>query len=392
MISNNIDRMRLSRFAAILLTALTLVSCFKEEPLNAECDITQVSFSIDNPSGIFFNLSDTSKTVPSTDSTITFVVRRNHDADLSALTPRLTLTPGATALLTAKSMDPHAGGTLHYRVTSEDRLWHRDYTIALTPVVYTVSDTVHYDFEHFGLEPRESKYYVWHNVLHDGTLGNDWANGNPGFRISMGTAAPDEYPSVPMADGYDNHAIRLTTRSTGPFGITAGKRLAAGNFFLGSFDITQALKAPLLATSFGVPFDREPVTMTGYYKYRPGATYQDKDGNAVAGRTDQAAIYAVFYRNHDAQGNAVTLHGDDVKTHPLIVAIADMGTVAPVDEWTPFALTFRYTGTIDYDLLDSREYSLAIVFSSSNEGDKFEGAIGSELCIDKVSIICRKEQ
>ena len=253
MISNNIDRMRLSRFAAILLTALTLVSCFKEEPLNAECDITQVSFSTDNPSGIFFNLSDTSKTVPSTDSTITFVVRRNHDADLSALTPRLTLTPGATALLTAKSMGPHAGGTLRYRVTSEDRLWHRDYTIALTPMVYTVSDTVHYDFEHFELEPRESKYYVWHNVLHDGTLGNDWANGNPGFRISM-------------------------------------------------------------------------------------------------------------------------------------------GTVAPVDEWTPFELTFRYTGTIDYDLLDSREYSLAIVFSSSNEGDKFEGAIGSELCIDKVSIICRKEQ
>ncbi|MBM6992889.1 MAG: glycoside hydrolase xylanase, partial [Prevotella sp.] len=42
------------RLLAGLLLSTTLSSCFKEEPLNAECDITQVSFHLDNPIGTFF--------------------------------------------------------------------------------------------------------------------------------------------------------------------------------------------------------------------------------------------------------------------------------------------------------------------------------------------------
>ncbi|MBM6992473.1 MAG: PCMD domain-containing protein, partial [Prevotella sp.] len=336
--------------------------------------------------------SDTLKAVSSADSVITFTVRRNHDIDLTTLQPQLTLTPGATVEQIVSEVDSEQGGYINYRVTSENRLWHRNYTIALTPVVRTVSDTVDFDFEHFELETREQKYYIWHNVNLDGTLGNDWANGNPGFRLSMGSATPEEYPSVPLAQGYEGYGIQLTTRSTGPFGALAGKRLAAGNFFLGTFDVTNALKDALHATSFGVPFDRAPVTLTGYYKYQPGPTYQDKDGNAVSGQTDQAAIYAVLYRNHDAEGNTLTLHGDDVKTSAQIVAIADMGTVTPSQEWTAFSLSFNYKSDIDYELLENQGYSLAIVFSSSSEGDKFEGAIGSQLCIDKVRVLCKKEQ
>lgn len=375
-----------------LLFCSALTSCFKEEPLNAECDIEAVSFHIDNPLGTFFSVTDTLQRVASADSTVTFNVRRNHDVDLSTLVPKLTLTAGATAVPTGGSLDAETGGRLTYRVTSEDQRWHRNYTIVVQPIVRTVSDTVMFDFEHFELESREQRYYIWHNVMEDGTLGNDWANGNPGFRLSMSSASPEDYPSVPLANGYDGYGIQLTTRSTGPFGAMAGKRLAAGNFFLGTFDVTKALTNALQATAFGVPFDREPVTMTGYYQYVPGATYQDKNGNAVVGRTDKAAVYAVFYRNHDDAGNTVVLHGDDVKTNAHIIALADMGEVPVTNTWTPFTINFSYTEAVDYDLLDNRGYSLAIVFSSSNEGDRFEGAIGSRLCIDKVRVTCKKEE
>lgn len=375
-----------------LLFCSALTSCFKEEPLNAECDIEAVSFHIDNPLGTFFSVTDTLQRVASADSTVTFNVRRNHDVDLSTLVPKLTLTAGATAVPTGGSLDAETGGRLTYRVTSEDQRWHRNYTIVVQPIVRTVSDTVMFDFEHFELESREQRYYIWHNVMEDGTLGNDWANGNPGFRLSMSSASPEDYPSVPLANGYDGYGIQLITRSTGPFGAMAGKRLAAGNFFLGTFDVTKALTNALQATAFGVPFDREPVTMTGYYQYVPGATYQDKNGNAVVGRTDKAAVYAVFYRNHDDAGNTVVLHGDDVKTNAHIIALADMGEVPVTNTWTPFTINFSYTEAVDYDLLANRGYSLAIVFSSSNEGDRFEGAIGSRLCIDKVRVTCKKEE
>ena len=222
-------------------------------------------------------------------------------------------------------------------------------------------------------------------------VGN-FSNGNPGFNLSMGSAKPDEYPTAPLINGYDGAAVKLTTRSTGPFGAMVNKRIAAGNLFIGTFDMGSALTDAMKATHFGLVFDRQPMTLTGYYTYQPGATFQDPKGNAVADRTDQAAIYAVLYRNHDDQGNAVTLYGDNVKTSPQIVAIADMGMVKPAKEWTPFSIDFKYLSDIDLDLLKQHGYSLTIVFSSSADGDQFEGAVGSTLCVDKVRLACKKEQ
>ena len=375
-----------------LAACSTLTACFKEEPLNSECDITGVSFHAENALATFYQLSDTAQTVLSTDSVITFEVRRDHQADLSQLTPHVQVTPGAAVTETGASVDAATGGSLHYRVTSQDGWWHRDYTINLTPVAHMTNDTAKFDFEHYELEPAGKKYYVWHILRNDSSSAGDWANGNAGFSLSMGSAKPDEYPTTPLAEGYDGAAVRLTTRSTGPFGVMANKRLAAGNLFLGSFDMASALKDAMKATRFGVVFDRQPVKLTGYYTYRPGKTFQDPKGNAVPDRTDQAAIYAVLYRNHDEQGNSVTLYGDNVKTSPQIVAIADMGMVRPTDGWMPFEIDFKYLSDIDLDLLAKRGYNITVVFSSSADGDQFEGAIGSTLCVDKVRLVCKKEQ
>lgn len=373
------------------VTVTSLSSCFKEEPLNAECDIESVSFHLENPLGTFFNISDTMQTVASTDSVITFNVRRNHEAALDNLYPQFRLTPGATIVLNDGSVSSDAGGWLGYRVTSEDGNWHRDYRIVITPTLHTVGDTVAYDFEHFELESTERKYYIWHDVLEDGSLGNDWASGNSGFRLSRGTASPEDYPTAPLEEGYDGYGVQLTTRDTGPFGVMANRRIAAGNLFLGSFDLANALTNTLHATRFGIPFDRKPIKVTGYYKYTPGEHFQDANGKYVEGRTDSAAVYAVFYRNENGS-NPVMLYGDDVKTNQNIVGIADMGYVKPTEQWTPFEIEFNYTDDVDFDILQNRGYNLTLVFSSSSEGDKFMGAIGSTLKIDKVRVICQKEE
>lgn len=370
---------------------LGLSSCIKDEAPNAECDIEAVSIHLSDPLSVFYNTSDTIQVVASADSIITFTTRRDKVSSINPDSITLTITPGATLKRTSVEMGDNEG-TLRYTVTSEDQLWHRDYTLRFVSMVKTVNDTVHYNFENFELESREQKYYIWHDELPDGTYGNNWANGNAGFRLSMGSAAPDAYPTTPLADGYDGYGVRLTTRSTGPFGVLANKRLAAGNLFLGSFDATNAMTNAMKATRFGIPFDRQPVTFKGYYKYTPGESYQDKDGKIVSGTTDSGAIYAVLYRNHDSEGNAIVLYGNDVKTSSQIVAIADMAYVKPTTEWTEFELPFNYLSDIDLTLLQERGYSLAVVFSSSADGDEFRGAIGSELCIDKVQVVCKKEE
>lgn len=256
----------------------------------------------------------------------------------------------------------------------------------------TVSDTLRYDFEHFELEPSTGRFYMWHNTLPDGTLGNDWATANDGFRISMSTAMAEDYPTTPLLAGYDGAAVCLTTRDTGPFGRMANKRFAAGNMYLGTFDLKIAMSDHLHATRFGIPFTDRPDRFTGYYTYEPGPTVQDFFGNPIAGRVDSANVYAVFYRNHDAAGNETVLYGDNVLSSDLIVAVANMGYVTPTTTWTPWDVKFEYREEIDEQLLANRGYNLAIVFSSSGAGGSFIGAIGSRLCVDKVRLICTREE
>ena len=387
----DIIRIRLMKKTIFGLLALALpimmTSCFKDEPLNAECDIEQVIFHSTEADKVFFNLSDTLQHVLYTDTLVKVNVRYN--APIETVAPEFKLTPGATIECIDGDVKK---GKATYVVTSEDGNWHRRYVVSLVPTMVTVADTMKFDFEHYELDPTYHKFYVWHNLLPDGTLGNDWANGNAGFKISMSNAQPDEYPSVPITNGYDGSAVKLTTRDTGPFGVMVNKRIAAGNFFLGSFDVQNALLDAMKATHFGIPFAQKPAKLTGYYKYKPGATYIDLKGNAVAGKTDSGDIYAVFYRNHDAAGNPVTLYGDDVKTNSNIVALASVNPMQVTSEWTYFEIEFNYSKEIDPAVLENRGYSLTIVFSSSIDGAIFQGAVGSELCVDKVRLICTREE
>ena len=365
-------------------------SCFGEEPDYCEADIETATLHVPHPETFFFQATDSVQTVFSTDSVITFAVR--GDADVSALAPEFKLSPGATVVPASGSVHDFSQGAVTYTVTSQDGKWQRHYRIFVTPTLVTVADTLRYDFEHYELEPATHRFYMWHNTLPDGTLGNDWATANDGFRISMSTAKAEDYPTTPLVDGYDGAAVCLTTRDTGPFGRMANKRLAAGNMYLGTFDIRIAMSDHLHATRFGIPFTDRPDRFTGYYTYEPGPTVQDFYGNPIAGRVDSANVYAVFYRNHDAAGNEAVLYGDNVLSSDLIVAVANMGYVTPTTTWTPWDVKFVYREEVDEQLLASRGYSLAIVFSSSGAGGSFIGAIGSRLCVDKVRLICTREE
>ena len=370
----------------LVLTSMLMTSCFGDEPDYCEADIETVTLHVNDPAQIFFQATDSIQTIFSTDSVITFTVR--GDADVSALSPVFTLSPGATVSPTSGSTHDFSSGPVIYTVTSQDGKWQRRYRLSVVPTLITVADTLFYNFEHYELEPTYKRFYMWHNTLPDGSLGNDWATANDGFRISMGSAQPMDYPT----NGYDGAAVCLTTRDTGPFGRMANKRLAAGNMFLGTFDIQIAMSDHLHATRFGLPFTSKPESFTGYYTYEPGPTVQDFYGNPIAGRIDTADVYAVFYLNHDAAGNEMVLYGDNVLSSDLIVAVAKIDYVAPTSQWTPWDVKFEYRKEVDEQLLANRGYSLAIVFSSSSAGGEFIGAIGSRLCVDKVRLICTHEE
>ncbi|MDY3271469.1 MAG: PCMD domain-containing protein [Prevotella sp.] len=384
MIKKHYD-MRHHQLIVSAIFALALSSCFKDEAPNAECDIIEASLHVDNPTDIFYNPTDTLVRVLYTDDNISFSVRRK--ADLTALAPTFRITDGATISPASGSVHDFSKGPVVYTVTSEDKEWSRSYKVSFIPVIRTSKDTLSFNFEDYHLDSKD-KYYIWCEEHEDGNMYDDWATGNAGYGLTNGSAGPEAYPSTVLDEGYEGKGVKLVTCSTGPFGQMVKLPLAAGNLFLGTFDMSIALKTPRLATGFGLPFDKKPKTFTGYYKYTPGEKFQNKDESIVEGKVDKASVYAILYRNHDEDGNPVVLNGDNVQTSPLIVAKAIAANIVPTDKWTQFTVDFSYLEDFDLDLLENRGYNLAVVFSSSADGAFFQGAIGSTLCIDNVKIIC----
>lgn len=389
---------------AVVAFATTLTSCFKDEALNNECDIEKAWIQVDNPDAVFFQPSNAE--LPDIESTKTDLIFPDlrPNSDVTALPVYFKITDGATIVPENGSVQNFADGPVTYVVTSEDGQYNRTYRVFIKATdAGTTPDPgnpdkpeeqlgyVHYDFENYFLDPASSKFYVWSDYEN----GSNWATGNPGFKIAKGSAKPDQYPSTPLAEGYDGAGVKLVTSDTGPFGVVVNMRIAAGNLFTGVFDSKSATKAPLKATHFGEgsynQINYRPVTLAGYYQYTPGEVFTDKAGKEVAGRIDQGDIYAVVFRNVDSEGKSFYLTGDNVLTSPQIVALARVPNVVKTEGgWQKFSVDFNYSSELDPTILANYGYSMAVVFTSSIEGAAFQGAVGSTLLIDKVSIAYKK--
>ena len=390
----------LSQFIIASLTAastLSLTSCFKDEPLNAECDIEQAYI---HPGPLlklwFANAADTLVNVQSDQDKIEFTMR--SFASLKKQAPEFRLTPGATIQPESGSVHDFSKGPVTYVVTSEDKQWTRTYQVSIKKGQTSMSNEFEFEFENAYLNKG---YYNWKENWNGEEL-DIWATGNPGFKISNSSAKPEEYPTVMTENGYQGKGVKLITQRTSKLADMVHKPIAAGNLFIGQFDATDALRDAMKATKFGHPFSfsAKPTKLEGWYKYQAGEKFTDKNMKELD-RHDYGTIYAVLYENIDENGDAVVLYGDNVQTSKQIVALAlvgethdDNGKVAigNTPEWHHFSVDFDYQSygkTIDPVKLKNGGYSLAIVCSSSSDGANFLGAVGSTLWVDSFKLICK---
>ncbi len=351
---------------------LAMSSCIKDEALNAEADILTCTVPGDvlNRDPIIEN------------EKITLIIKKG--TDITQLAPKFTLTPGATIL-------PESGTLLdftepqYYLVTSEDKKWQKKYQVQVS--ISGITRTT-YSFENVKLDSK-GQFQIFYETNSQGKEDMEWASGNPGYSLTGVKVGPEGYPTYQSTEGYVDKCLTLTTRETGSLGEWVHMPIAAGNLFLGTFNVMDALNSALKATHFGVPFDYIPTSFSGYYKYKAGDTFYESDENKklrpVPGKKDMCDIYAVFY---ETDKNLNTLDGTNVlaEDNPYIVSVARIEDAHETDTWTRFNLEFKYRPgkTVDSEKLKSGKYNLAIVFSSSIRGAYFEGAPGSTLNIDEV--------
>ena len=374
--------MRTIKLFFLLCLPLFFTACIKEELKNNECDILSAWVEGEAYESFFYHSSQMRiDNIPSNSTEIVFQVRTK--TGLPSMPVYFALTPGAIIEPANGSLQDFSNGPVTYTVTSEDGEWTRTYSVDFQEVTSSVSYL--FSFEHVDVDTFSSgsTYHVFYEV-DNGTRYNYWASGNAGVAILHSDWTPEQFPTYSTANGYQGKGVCLNTQSTGAFGAAFHKPIAAGNLFLGKFNVNAVLTDALKATEFGIPTSQQPVKVSGWYKYHPGDEFTNASMQVLPDRVDQGHIYAVFYRNQDEGGNPVILDGTNTLTSPYIVSKARLVPPA-TDEWTHFEMIFE-GGTTDPAILATMGYSYTVVFSSSKDGDTFEGAIGSTLYIDEVTV------
>ena len=369
--------MKIKSVIAGIMLCLAVTSCIQNEALNVEA-------AIDGCSG-----SDIQQcSIDPNEFTVQLYASRA--ADPSKININFNLPAGAS-IVPVQRFTEDGINTYNFKdenprlfkVTSEDGAFSATYTIRLwqTEMPFT------YDFETLSSDNPYHKFTE--DNPSSGTIIRrlELASGNPGFELTKMAKAPDGYPTVQVNGGVDGgKCVKLETKDTGSFGSMVKMYIAAGNLFIGSFEVGQALSGNAMkATHFGFPFFYYPLRLEGWYKYKAGPTFSSK-GKPVEGRKDECDIYGVLYETDD---NVQFLDGSTSLNSPNIVALArNIKELPETDIWKQFNFKFEPQNgkSIDPDKLGKGIYKLAIVFSSSVNGAKFEGAVGSTLYIDKVTI------
>ncbi len=349
----------------IYFILLGMTGCIKDEKPNIEVDIVKILSDSEGILNVVFTptgidiYADVTR-VDASDVNFSFVISEGAK-----------ITPNPAEVTDYSTPN-------RFTVVSEDGVWTKTYEVrVLFPEMPT-----EYEFEHW-LQPEGEKYKIPYEITTANQLDSElyvWACGNEPYAFTVGKDGDyTSFPTQPTEESYDGkYAVKLETKPTGDY----YKPLAAGNLFIGHFDPSKY--DPLESTRFGLPFTRKPVRLAGMYKYRSG-------GKTIKTNVpDRCKIQGVLYRTDEEVNH---LNGYTIKNSPNIVARAEMssGDDTEGDGYVPFDIEFIYTQDVDTDVLLRGGYNLAIIFSASQNGDTYDGAIGSVLLVDHVRVICNTD-
>ncbi len=355
-IMTHIQSIRL--LAACALTAIAMQACIKSEPPNPEADIESFTLPDSLLTGEVFIDQSNRK----------ILLYLEPEAFDKGVAPVITTTKGAKVSPASGDSIFFTGGENVYTVTSASGENRKQYTVEVVSI-----GEWDWAFEKWLIHDKDKYQYV---IEEDG--GQVWSSGNPGVALSGVPKQPDGYPLRATADSESGtYAAELITLKGTVLSNLVGIKLFAGSLFLGNFDVSSAFLEPLKATQFGQPFTGKATRFTGYYKYAPGASYQDKEGNILPGVTDSCAIYAVLYTGR------TRLDATNIHTSDRIIATAKLPDGSGRGHFTRFDIPFTYIPGRSA----TKEMMMAIVASSSKDGDQYRGAIGSRLVVDSLAII-----
>jgi len=412
-------------FISTLLCISCFISCIQDEAPNAEADIHTCFVPDLNTLGDIRSGNDTI-TISKSAFEVNIWIKPGTKSKLPdevQISPEFTLTEGATIVPASGSKITFAkdenGEYKHtYTVTAQDGKNFKEYIVKLKEAyVFRVGEDNKrtFSFENSEMasvaDPKETGLY---HVLFD--IFNDekdymWSSANAGFAITNGKkATTEDYPTYNSENGVSGKCVRLKTCLVGALGKMVKMPMAAGNFFVGNFDKTNAMKSALTSTKFGVITYQRPTNFEFYYKFKRGDLFTDEELHVIDGELDYPDAYAVLFRPFDRYGKEIPeLIGKEATLLDGTSILPDksgaLGNIVAMAKWNNFeveneddlenaefhhaSIPFEYVApynSINYTDMKEGKYYLTVIFTSSYKGDYFYGAEGSTLYVDEATI------
>jgi hypothetical protein len=227
-----------------------------------------------------------------------------------------------------------------------------------------------------------------------------WCSSNAGAQMLKSMSLTDSYVVMETDDAHSGEKAALIksidTKGMDMF-IAKVPKVTTGSLFLGNFiiDISSTLKS----TKFGIPYDKKPLSLKGWYKYTPGPEYyivneepyDQHCHQAVLDetKTDEFMISVVLYETDEYDTSKWTdcLTGEadaenNIYNSSRVAAIAQL-TGGEQADWKEFNLELEWKKEYNADT----NYRMTIICSASKDGDKFWGAPESTLIVDDFELV-----
>lgn len=347
-----------SSFIWMIICLMFLVSCIKQDEFGLSGLKEIKVFELPGQVGLT-SINKVERTI---------VIPMGEGEDLSNLVPKTITISNLATISPSKQTPQDFSDSVTYTVTAEDG----------STAVWTVTAVAS--------EPNpqlpNSNFDLWYTVGNYQQPGESaeftvWGTANRAVAIA-GTANTN-----PIDLGAGDFAARLTSVSA-PLLV----RMAAATLFTGKF--TENFPNPSDPRSnidFGTPFNGRPASFRVDYKYLPGASYEDADGNPLPGG-DQCDIYVLLERR---EGSSVERIGTGwFRSGVQKTESTNQEVTIKYGPLTAADPEFEYANIRQGESWGNPQATpthITVVFSSSALGDFFTGAIGSELWINNFELI-----
>ena len=346
-----------------------------------EFTVSSFSIVVNNPLQIFKQASDSVQTANEANEVV-FPVRWNADVTAVPLTIHATrfstIYDENNDVFTSGQKVNLSDGQFH-TFTVKSRFGKKTLTYKVRA---NIAQEPRYVFS-FENGSTASGYYSWT----DANLASSWVTTNPMYKVLRTGVSASECPARKDGTGV---LLLETAANNSTYASVLKMRTVPGMLFNGTMDTYTLQQAMTGGVSYfqslahyGAPFKHKPTKMKVRAKYLPGEKYY-KGNTYTAGETDAPDIYCVFYRN---MGGQFTLSTSDLFTHGNIAGYVRLhGSSKQVGTtWTDLEFKIE-TYNVDASALADGGYSMVVGATSSWNGQNMEGAEGSKLYIESITI------